>query len=185
MKKLLVFVCLLYTIQSNAQDFKKLLTPSELDSVQQGFIIYKVVDKKTAKNFGSFEGEIAVRKVNSKISYHFIGTAKKYGAKRQLQESMEVDSLGYLQAYHQVLPEDGAIFDCVYEYKIINGVLCRLEAQKLYYEPDKLWQEGYRYRKMAEGFPDKFTSRNKRYGKWTFYARSGEVEKTEDYGEPK
>ncbi|RIJ42338.1 hypothetical protein [Pontibacter oryzae] len=185
MKKLLLFVSLLYTFQSNAQNIKKILTASELDSVQQGIVLYKGVEKKTAMDFGGFEGEIAVRKINSKISYHFIGTANKYNSKRELIESMEMDSLGYLQAYYQILPEDGAIFDCVYEYKRINGTLYRLESQKLYYEPDRLWQEGFRYRKMTDGFADKFTSPNKRCGNWTFYTRNGEVEKTEDYGDPK
>jgi hypothetical protein len=94
MKKLLLFVSLLYTFQANAQNFKKLLTASELDSVQQGLVLYKNVDKNTAKDFGGFEGEVAVRKLKNKISYHFIGTAKKYNNNRELIESMEMDSLG-------------------------------------------------------------------------------------------
>ncbi|MFC6997824.1 hypothetical protein [Rufibacter roseus] len=96
---------------------------------------------------------------------------------------MKSDSLGYLLSYLETNSQDGVILDCVYEYKRINGKLYRIEKLKLYYGPDQLWEVGQRFLKMTdEGIGTRFASPHKAYGVWTYYTRSGEIEKTKDFG---
>lgn len=183
MRLIAIFLIFELTISSYGQNFKKILIPSELDSINKGFTLIKTIDNTNCKEFFNFQGKIFISKPTSKIEYHFIGSSLKF-EKDKLKAQITFDDTGRMIVYKEFNDNKDEIYYCTYEYKIIKVCLFRLEHIKLYYSPGNLRQDGWRYLKLknSRGKNCKFSTQ-RMFGTWHYYYEDGTIEKTKDYGE--
>ena len=181
MKTSLTILLLYLPILLNAQSLKRILNRDQLDSVKNGFEIIKIIDKTNCKSFFGLQGKIKIFRYNNKLDFNYIGDMESFFDNGNLKSQYVFDNNGLSKSYNEFTNNGEVIYDCTYEYKQINGAIYRLEHLKLYYEPNKLMQEGNRYMLYKKSNGGKHNSKQRKYGKWTYYTPEGIVEKTKDY----
>jgi hypothetical protein len=187
MRILLLWICvILLSIHVTGQDFKKILNKSELDSINNGFKICKKIDNTNCEDFDNFQGRMNIWKIGRNFEWQFVNIASKYNINGILVSQFHFDKKGQMITYQEFTESGTLDYDCTYEYKTINGCYYRLEHQKLYYNPEKLQEEGWRFVKLQDehGNECKYSSQHK-YGKRTYYYDDGTIKTTKDYGEIK
>ena len=186
MKKFLLFSIGFLSINCFGQDFSKLLDKQEIDSLDSGFEIIRIIDKTNCKDFYDFHGTIEITKIGKEFKWHFVGKSSKFNMNEKLISQYNHDSIGQIITYQEFDENGKVIYDCTYDYKTIKDNVYRLEHIRLYYEPNSLRQDGWRYLKIKDknGKYCNSSSQHK-YGKWVYYMENGTVEKTKDYGEIK
>lgn len=173
---LLIFISISLTTFS--QNPKRLLSKSQLDSVNSGLSILKVIDKSNRRHFDNFQGIVRVFKKSDKIYFDFVDRASRYNSEGKLNAQFKNDENGQLISYQEFNAEGKTIYDCSYSIQTIGGNTYRLEHLKMYYEPTILWFEGHRYVRK-----NSLTRRQHKYNVWTYYDRNGKISKSKNFGE--
>jgi hypothetical protein len=187
MKHIVLIILFYSSLTSWGQGSKKLLTKTQLDSVDHGQTINFKVDKLNCNYFEGFQGTTKAKKIKGKIYFDFIGESSRFDKDGRLNAKFTYDELGQIKTYQEFNSNGQIIYDCDYETKQNKGSTYRLEHLKNYYdyEPTILWFEGYRYLKQTDiGGHLKYSS-NKKFGVWNYYEMNGRLQKTKDYGEIK
>lgn len=183
----LTLISILYaSLTSWGQDREKLLSKTQLDSVNNGQTVYYKVDGVHCKYFENFQGTTKVKKIKGKIYFDFINESSRFDKDGRLSDKFTYDKLGLAQTYQAFNTKGEVISDCSYETKVIKGDNYRLEYCKHYYfhySPTVLMEESHRYLKLTDIGGHFLYSRNKNYGIWNYYGTNGQLQKTKDFGD--
>jgi hypothetical protein len=172
-------------INAYGQNIKKILSKTELDSVNNGYTILKMIDKTNCDVLWGLQGQIKIFKDKNKIDFKYTDKMSTYYDNGNLKSQYVFDSLDLMQTYKEYTVNGEVIYDCKYEFKKINGAIYRLEHLKLYYEPNLIRQDGYRYMMYRDNKGEKTNFTQHKYGKWIYFSIDGKIEKTKNYGEIK
>jgi hypothetical protein len=183
MKKLTILILLCATSNSWGQNPKKLLTKTQLDSVNHGQVIYFKVSGLHCKYFENFQGTTKVRKIKGKVYFDFVNESIRFSKDGKLSDKFTYDQFGHIMTYQSFNSNGQVDYDCSYETKEMKGGSYRLENCKAYYEPTILWRESYRYVKQTDIGGHLTYSKNKKYGVWKYYDTKGRPPQTKDFGE--
>jgi len=183
---LLLMIVLFYIpIESYSFNIKKILTPSELDSLSKGYELFVVADSTYL--FEGMTGTLRIKSNKSKLIYCMIGEWKEYfQGTKNIKAFMIFDSLGCFQIYKQYTKTGFNEYDCVYQKTKIENETYLIETFRYYYENGQLCETGQRFRKheLKNGYTND-SIRLKKTGLWTFYYTDGTLAKKKDHGKIK
>jgi hypothetical protein len=183
MRRLVLSILIFSCLPCWGQNAEKLLTKTQLDSVNRGHTIYFKVDGLSCKYFENFQGTTKVKKIDGKVYFDFVNESFRFEKDGRLRDKFTYNEPGHLKTY-QLFNSNGQVdFDCSYEIKEMKGNSYRLEHCKVYYESAVLWYESFRYVKQIDIGGHLKYSRNRKYAVWKYYDANGKLQKTKDFGQ--
>jgi len=189
MKRLLTILFFVLTIlfESCSYEISKNLSSAQLDSLKRGHEVYYLYKPKQSKSLDNFEGIYKVKYQDKKLISYPVGDWKRYDSERRnINASIKYDSLGFMYKYQEIFTNGLMSCDWNYHIDTINHKSYSIENFLMYYDNGELREKGKRYARIElKNSQISYFKSFKKFGEWSYYKITGELDKTKNYGEIK